>query len=90
MRGGGCGVSANEYSFAHKAQINFGDLTRYLNYVMYLCIHLWWEGWDIQEGLEELDRQVIVLEESLFYVVSESARVAGSQPMRTALHIKLK
>ncbi len=25
--GGGCGVSANEYRFAHGAQINFGDLT---------------------------------------------------------------
>jgi hypothetical protein len=24
MRGGGCGVSANEYSCAHGAQINFG------------------------------------------------------------------
>jgi hypothetical protein len=24
---GGCGVSANEYSCAHGAQINFGDLT---------------------------------------------------------------
>jgi hypothetical protein len=29
-RGGGvCGVSANEYSCAHGAQINFGDLTPY-------------------------------------------------------------
>jgi hypothetical protein len=28
--GGGCGVSANEYSCAHGAQINFGDLTVYL------------------------------------------------------------
>jgi hypothetical protein len=27
---GGCGVSANEYSYAHRAQINFGDLTPYL------------------------------------------------------------
>jgi hypothetical protein len=27
--GGGCGVSANEYSCAHEAQINFGDLTPY-------------------------------------------------------------
>ncbi len=25
-----CGVSANEYSYAHGAQINFGDLTPYL------------------------------------------------------------
>jgi hypothetical protein len=32
--GGGvrCGVSANEYSCAHTAQINFGDLTAYLTY----------------------------------------------------------
>ncbi len=27
-----CGVSANEYSCAHGAQINFGDLTPYLTY----------------------------------------------------------
>ncbi len=34
-RGGGCcGVSANEYSRAHGAQINFGDLTPYLTYVV--------------------------------------------------------
>ncbi len=30
--GGGCGVSANEYSCAHEAQINFGYLTPYLTY----------------------------------------------------------
>jgi hypothetical protein len=30
--GGCCGVSANEYSCAHGAQINFGDLTPYLTY----------------------------------------------------------
>jgi hypothetical protein len=28
--GGGCGVSADEYSCAHGAQISFGDLTPYL------------------------------------------------------------
>ncbi len=28
----GCEVSANEYSCAHGAQINFGDLTKYLTY----------------------------------------------------------
>ncbi len=28
--GGGCGVSANEYSCAHRAQINLGDLTPHL------------------------------------------------------------
>ncbi len=33
--GGGCGVSANEYSCAHGAQINFGDLTPYLTYGLY-------------------------------------------------------
>jgi hypothetical protein len=27
--GGGCGASANEYSYAHGAQMNFGDLTPY-------------------------------------------------------------
>jgi hypothetical protein len=32
MRGEGCGVSANEYSSAHGAPINFGDLTPYLIY----------------------------------------------------------
>jgi hypothetical protein len=35
VRGGGwgCGVSANEYSYAHRAQINFGgDLSPYLTY----------------------------------------------------------
>jgi hypothetical protein len=30
--GGRCGISANEYSCAHGAQINFGDLTPYLTY----------------------------------------------------------
>ncbi len=30
--GGSCGVSANEYSCAQGAQINFGDLTPYLTY----------------------------------------------------------
>jgi hypothetical protein len=28
----GCGVSASEYSCAHGAQINIGDLTSYLTY----------------------------------------------------------
>jgi hypothetical protein len=31
--GGSCGVSDNEYSCAHGAQINFRDLTPYLAYV---------------------------------------------------------
>jgi hypothetical protein len=30
--GGCCGVQANEYSCAHGAQINFGDLPPYLTY----------------------------------------------------------
>jgi hypothetical protein len=30
--GGGCGVSANEYSCTHGAQINFRDLTPYLTF----------------------------------------------------------
>ncbi len=32
VEGGSCGVSANEYSCTHGAQINFGDLTPYLTY----------------------------------------------------------
>ncbi len=36
--GGGCGVSANEYSCADGAQINFGDPTPYLTYdLQYYC-----------------------------------------------------
>jgi hypothetical protein len=30
--GGGCGLSANEYSYAYGAQRNFGDQTPYLTY----------------------------------------------------------
>ncbi len=30
--GGGCGVSAIEYSFARGAKINFGDLPPFLTY----------------------------------------------------------
>ncbi len=30
---GGGEVSANEYSYAHEAQINFGDPSPYLTYV---------------------------------------------------------
>ncbi len=37
-RGGRLGASANEYSCAHGAQINFGDLTPYFNYVMSVFI----------------------------------------------------
>jgi hypothetical protein len=36
---GGCGVSANEYSCAHGAQINFGDVTPYLIYAGYLLAY---------------------------------------------------
>jgi len=44
-KGGGCGVSANEYSCAHGAQINFGDLTPYLNYVEKdLALHPKWDA----------------------------------------------
>ncbi len=32
--GGGCGFSANEYSYALGAQTNFGDLTPYLTYAL--------------------------------------------------------
>jgi hypothetical protein len=36
MRGGGVyGVSANEYSCVHGAQINFRDLTPYLTYAIH-------------------------------------------------------
>jgi hypothetical protein len=35
-RGGGCGVSANEYSCACEAQINIGNLTPYITYPMLL------------------------------------------------------
>jgi hypothetical protein len=34
---GGCGVSAHEYSCAHGAQINFGNLTPYSTYVPRTC-----------------------------------------------------
>ncbi len=38
--GGNCGVSANEYSCAHGAKINFGDLTLF-NFIF----NLWfWAG----------------------------------------------
>ncbi len=33
----GCGVSANEYSCAHGAQVNFGDLTPYFTCAIFLC-----------------------------------------------------
>jgi hypothetical protein len=38
MRGEGeiCGISANEYSCTQEPKINFGDLTPYLTYGLYL------------------------------------------------------
>ncbi len=49
MRGGGVyGVSANEYSCAHGAQINVGDLTPYLIYITYPGQDAgspWWGHW---------------------------------------------
>ncbi len=36
-RGGGCGVSDNNYSCAHGVQINFGDLAPFLTYAI---VHL--------------------------------------------------
>jgi hypothetical protein len=36
--GKGCWVSANEYSCAYGAQINFGDLTPYLTYEVYMTV----------------------------------------------------
>jgi hypothetical protein len=41
--GGGCGFLANEYSCAHGAQINFGDLTPYLTYDFFFYVRD--EGW---------------------------------------------
>jgi hypothetical protein len=38
--GGSCGVSANEYSCTHGAQINFGDLIPYLTYVLPSCCEI--------------------------------------------------
>jgi hypothetical protein len=36
-RGGGeCGVLANKYSCAHRAQINFGDLTPYFTFAWFI------------------------------------------------------
>ncbi len=40
-RGGGCGVSANDYSCTLWAQINFGDLAPYLTYVKDACPPDW-------------------------------------------------
>ncbi len=49
VEGWGCGVSANEYSCAHGAQMNFGDLTPYLTYASYIHIlagnFLWTVSW---------------------------------------------
>ncbi len=41
LGGGGeiCGVSANEYSCAYGAQINFVDLTSYINYMVLNVAH---------------------------------------------------
>ncbi len=39
--GGSCGVSANEYSCAHGAQINFGHLTPYLTNAQILLVNNW-------------------------------------------------
>ncbi len=51
MRRGGedCGASANEYSCAHGAQINFGDLTPYLTYGSFIEFFVGtWSQWDIK------------------------------------------
>jgi hypothetical protein len=39
-RGCGCGVLANEYNSAHRALINFGDLTPYLTYGFHIVIYV--------------------------------------------------
>jgi hypothetical protein len=45
--GGGCGFSANEYSCAHGAQINFGDLRTY-------------PGVSLKEAASILDRSLLL------------------------------
>ncbi len=65
MRGewGSCGVSsANEYSFTHGAQINFGDLTSYLTYGFVI----WQDGADLSA-----DNSEEVLNEFKFLTQSE-------------------
>ncbi len=42
---GGCGVSANEYSCAHGAQKNFGDLTPYLKGQCHEIFCFWFFSW---------------------------------------------
>ncbi len=50
--GGGCGgVSANEYSCAHGAQINFADLTPYLTYGRRLVVDVYL--YKVQLGLSK-------------------------------------
>jgi hypothetical protein len=41
MRGESCGGSSNENSCAHGAQINFGDLTSYLTYLLGTASSIW-------------------------------------------------
>jgi hypothetical protein len=51
-RGWSCGVSANEYSCAQEAQINFGDLTLHLTYDF-------WGRFDPRDCLVANVRQVL-------------------------------
>jgi hypothetical protein len=47
------GVSANEYSCAHGAQINFGDLTPYLTYGAALeIIANFYEDWQLPKAFQ--------------------------------------
>ncbi len=49
--GGGCGVSANEYSCSHGAQIIFGDLAPYLTFGLYgttICMTRQWYEIEVQ------------------------------------------
>ncbi len=48
LGGGGCGVSASEYSCTRGAQINFGDLTLYLIYGPYTS-SFWYFGFAFAE-----------------------------------------
>jgi hypothetical protein len=49
--GKGFGVSANEYSCAHRAEINFGDLTPHLTNAENKIEVLTWQGWRLQSPI---------------------------------------
>ncbi len=56
---GGCGLSANEYSCAHGAQINFGDLTPYprnrrRNVDFTNKVKIIWLPWSLEANISRL------------------------------------